>query len=67
VRAEVMRDPGAGMPDPATVLRGSEVFGPSRLTDDAIEGTGALEVTCVFALEGGELRIGPRVLVRCAR
>ena len=67
MRAEVVRDSDEGTAYPAKVLRVGEVFGPSRLTDDAEERAGAHDVTCVLALEGGEFRIGQRVLVRFTR
>jgi multidrug resistance efflux pump len=67
MRAEVVRDSDEGTAYPATVLRVGEVFGPSRLTDDALERAGAHDVTCILALEGGEFRIGQRVLVRFTR
>ncbi len=64
MRAEVVRDSGAGKPVPAEVLRVGEVFGPSRLTDDPIERAGVHDVDCVLRLDGGDFRIGQRVLVR---
>jgi multidrug resistance efflux pump len=67
MRAEVVRDTDEGTAYPAKVLRVGEVFGPSRLTDDPVERAGAHDVTCVLALEGGEFRIGQRVLVRFTR
>lgn len=67
MRAEVVRDSDEGRAYPATVLRVGEVFGPSRLTDDAVERAGAHDVQCVLAVEGGEFRIGQRVLVRFTR
>ena len=67
MRAEVVRDSDEGTAYPAKVLRVGEVFGPSRLTDDAVERAGAHDVTCVLALEGGDFRIGQRVLVRFTR
>jgi len=67
MRAEIVRDTDEGTAYPAKVLRVGEVFGPSRLTDDPVERAGAHDVTCVLALEGGEFRIGQRVLVRFTR
>lgn len=67
MRAEVVRDSDEGTAYPAKVLRVGEVFGPSRLTDDAVERAGAHDVQCVLAVEGGEFRIGQRVLVRFTR
>jgi len=67
MRAEVVRDSDEGTAYPAKVLRVGEVFGPSRLTEDAVERAGAHDVTCVLALEGGDFRIGQRVLVRFTR
>jgi multidrug resistance efflux pump len=64
MRAEVVRDSDQGNAVPAEVLRVGEVFGPSRLTDDPVERAGAHDVECVLRLEGGDFRIGQRVLVR---
>ncbi len=64
MRAEVVRDSDQGPAVPAEVLRVGEVFGPSRLTDDPVERAGAHDVECVLRLDGGEFRIGQRVLVR---
>lgn len=64
MRAEVVRDSDQGTAYPARVLRIGDVFGPSRLTDDPVERAGAHDVECVLLLEGGDFRIGQRVLVR---
>jgi len=64
MRAEVVRDSDQGTVVSAEVLRVGEVFGPSRLTDDPVERAGAHDVECVLRLDGGEFRIGQRVLVR---
>jgi macrolide-specific efflux system membrane fusion protein len=67
MQAEVVRDSDQGTAVPAKVLRVGEVFGPSRLTDDPVERAGAHDVECVLQLEGGDFRIGQRVLVRFRR
>ncbi|MBN8728771.1 MAG: HlyD family efflux transporter periplasmic adaptor subunit [Xanthomonadales bacterium] len=67
MRASVVRDSGDGEAVPAKVLRVGEVFGPSVLTDDPVERASAREVECVLELEGGDFRIGQRVLVRFER
>jgi RND family efflux transporter MFP subunit len=67
MQAEVVRDSDQGTAVPARVLRVGEVFGPSRLTDDPVERAGAHDVECVLQLDGGEFRIGQRVLVRFKR
>lgn len=67
MQAEVVRDSDTGKPVMAQVLRVGEVFGPSRLTDDPIERAGVHAVDCVLRLEGGDFRIGQRVLVRFPR
>lgn len=64
MQAEVVREAGDGAAVPAQVLRVGEVFGPSRLTDDPVERAGVHDVDCVLRLQGGEFRIGQRVLVR---
>jgi len=67
MQAEVVRDSDQGTPVIARVLRVGDVFGPSRLTDDPVERAGAHDVECVLQLEGGDFRIGQRVLVRFRR
>lgn len=67
MQAEVVRDSDQGKPVSAKVLRVGEVFGTSRLTDDPVERAGAHDVECVLQLDGGDLRIGQRVLVRFPR
>lgn len=67
MQAEVVRDSDQGKPVAAKVLRVGEVFGTSRLTDDPVERAGAHDVECVLQLDGGDLRIGQRVLVRFNR
>lgn len=67
MQAQVVRDSDSGTPVQAQVLRVGEVFGPSRLTDDPIERAGVHAVDCVLRLEGGDFRIGQRVLVRFPR
>jgi RND family efflux transporter MFP subunit len=65
--ADVVRDADQGPSVRARVLRVGAVFGASRLTDDPVERAGAHDVECVLQLEGGEFRIGQRVLVRFLR
>jgi len=67
MQAEVVRDSDQGTPVIARVLRVGDVFGPSRLTDDPVERAGAHDVECVLQLDGGDFRIGQRVLVRFRR
>lgn len=67
MQAEVVRDSDQGTPVVARVLRVGDVFGPSRLTDDPVERAGAHDVECVLQLDGGDFRIGQRVLVRFRR
>lgn len=67
MQAEIVRDSDQGEAVPARVLRVGEVFGPSRLADDPVERAGAHDVECVLQLDGGEFRIGQRVLVRFKR
>ena len=67
MQAEVVRDSDQGKAVQARVLRIGDVFGPSRLTDDPVERAGAHDVECVLVLEGGDFRIGQRVLVRFRR
>ena len=51
---------------PTDIARGAR-GGPSRLTDDPVERAGAHDVECVLQLDGGDFRIGQRVLVRFRR
>jgi HrpA-like RNA helicase len=67
MEAEVVRDNDSGLAVRARVLRVGDVFGPSRLADDPEERAGSRDVECVLALEGGDFRIGQRVLVRFRR
>lgn len=67
MQAEVVSDTDQGKVVTAHVLRVGDVFGPSRLTDDPVERAGARDVECVLALDGGNFRIGQRVLVRFRR
>lgn len=67
MQAEVVRDTDQGAPVSARVLRVGDVFGPSRLTDDPVERAGVHDVECVLQLDGTDLRIGQRVLVRFKR
>lgn len=64
MQAEVVRESGDGAAVSAQVLRVGEVFGPSRLTDDPVERAGVHDVDCVLRLQGGDFRIGQRVLVK---
>lgn len=67
MQAEVVRDSGDGKAVTARVLRIGEVFGPSRLADDPVERAGARDVECVLQIDGGDFRIGQRVMVRFPR
>jgi len=67
MQAEIVRESGSGAAVPAQVLRVGEVFGPSRLTDDPVERAGVHDVDCVLRLDGGDFRIGQRVLVRFSK
>lgn len=67
MQAEVVRDSDQGPASPARVIRIGDVFGPSRLTDDPVERAGAHDVECVLAIDGGDFRVGQRVLVRFRR
>lgn len=67
MQAEVVRDSDQGQAVPARVLRVGVVFGPSKLADDPVARAGAHDVECVLQLDGGQFRIGQRVLVRFKR
>ena len=48
----------------ATVLRIGDVFGPSKLTEEAQEASDTRDVECILRLDGDTLRVGQRVQVR---
>lgn len=65
MRAEVVSPSDEGKAQTAQVARIGEIFGASKLGDDAREGTDARAVECVLQLDDGTaFRIGQRVLVR---
>ena len=64
MRAEVVSAGDEGQVHTAQVVRVGELFGPSRLGDDARDGTDARSVECLLKLDASTLRIGQRVLVR---
>lgn len=64
MRAEVVSAGDEGPVHTAQVVRVGELFGPSRLSEDARDGTDARSVECLLKLDASTLRIGQRVLVR---
>jgi multidrug resistance efflux pump len=62
--AEVVVEGDGGKTWPAKVVRIGEVFGPSKLVEDAQETTDARDVECVLELSTEELRVGQRVQVK---
>ena len=62
--AQVVIDADASKSWPAKVIRVGEVFGPSKLIEDAQETSDARDVECILELSSDELRVGQRVQVR---
>jgi len=64
MKASVVTDADSSRSWPATVVRVGEVFGPSKLIEDAQETTDARDVECILQLSTEDLRVGQRVQVR---
>jgi len=62
--ASVVSEGDGGKSWPAKVVRIGDVFGPSKLVEDAQETTDARDVECILELATDELRVGQRVQVR---
>ena len=65
--AQVVADGDDGKIWPAKVTRLGDVFGPSKLVEDAQEATDARDVECILELATDQLRVGQRVQVRFLR
>ncbi|MGA9333345.1 MAG: HlyD family efflux transporter periplasmic adaptor subunit [Rudaea sp.] len=64
MHADVVADVDTAKVYKATVTRIGEVFGPSKLVEDAQEATDTRDVACILTLQGRELLVGQRVQVR---
>jgi multidrug resistance efflux pump len=64
MNATVVIETDSGKSWPAKVIRIGDVFGPSKLVEDAQETTDARDVECILELSTSELRVGQRVQVR---
>lgn len=64
MNAQIVTEGDGGKTWPAKVTRVGEVFGPSKLIEDAQETTDARDVECILELSTDELRVGQRVQVR---
>ncbi len=64
MHADVVAEVGSDKIYPATVTRIGDVFGPSKLVEDAQEISDARDVECILQLQTDELRVGQRVQVR---
>ena len=64
MNATVVSEADSGKSWPAKVVRIGEVFGPSKLIEDAQETSDARDVECILELSSQELRVGQRVQVR---
>jgi len=62
--AEVRSEANPDKTYPARVTRIGEVFGPSKLIENAQESTDARDVECILELGEASLRVGERVQVR---
>jgi len=62
--ADVTAEDGSDKVYKATVTRIGDVFGPSKLTEEAQEASDTRDVECILKLEGDALRVGQRVQVR---
>jgi multidrug resistance efflux pump len=62
--ADVTAEDGSDKVYKATVIRIGDVFGPSKLTEDAQEISDTRDVECILRLDGDALRVGQRVQVR---
>lgn len=62
--AQIVIDADPSKSWPAKVSRVGEVFGPSKLIEDAQETSDARDVECILELSSDELRVGQRVQVR---
>lgn len=64
MNAQIVTDADSAKSWPAKVTRIGEVFGSSKLIEDAQETTDARDVECILELSTDELRVGQRVQVR---
>jgi multidrug resistance efflux pump len=64
MNATIVTETDGGKSWPAKVIRIGDVFGPSKLIEDAQETTDARDVECILELSTNELRVGQRVQVR---
>jgi multidrug resistance efflux pump len=64
MNASVVSETDSSKSWPAKVVRIGDVFGPSKLIEDAQETSDARDVECILELSGQELRVGQRVQVR---
>jgi len=64
MNATIVTETDSGKSWPAKVIRIGDVFGPSKLIEDAQETTDARDVECILELSTDELRVGQRVQVR---
>jgi macrolide-specific efflux system membrane fusion protein len=62
--ADIVAEAGSDKVYKATVTRIGDVFGPSKLVEDAQEASDTRDVECILQLQSDELRVGQRVQVR---
>ena len=64
MNATIVSVTDSGKSWPAKVVRIGDVFGPSKLIEDAQETSDARDVECILELSSQDLRVGQRVQVR---
>jgi len=64
MNATIVTETDSGKSWPAKVIRIGDMFGPSKLIEDAQQTTDARDVECILELSTDELRVGQRVQVR---
>jgi membrane fusion protein, macrolide-specific efflux system len=62
--ADVTAEDGSDKVYKATITRIGDVFGPSKLTEEAQEASDTRDVECILRLDSDALRVGQRVQVR---
>ena len=62
--ADITAEDGSDKIYKGTITRIGDVFGPSKLTEEAQEASDARDVECILRLDSDALRVGQRVQVR---
>jgi len=64
MNADITAEDGSDKVYKATITRIGDVFGPSKLTEEAQEASDTRDVECILRLDSDALRVGQRVQVR---